>query len=329
MERVLVAACLAAVLGDCVRAAEPVAAAAAPPITWAEQLRLVAEGLEWSDEAVRHDWRLQRRPGSDAWRILDPHEAAVVEGDEAACRAEFARLESTGRIPPVAGDTVFVLHGLGENRSSMRPLVEHLRQRLGATVMTVGYASPRAGIDDHAASLGRVVAGLGREDRVSFVGHSLGNLVVRRWMALAPPADLARVHRMVMLGAPNQGSDLARMAARVWVLSALSHGAARDLVLHWPEISKTLAVPACEFGIVAGGKGDGRGYSTLLDGDDDAVVRVAETRLDGARDFLLLPVSHAAMTKNAAVHRATVSFLETGRFDPPAGGAAGEPRGDE
>ncbi|NBT13541.1 MAG: hypothetical protein EBS56_08175 [Planctomycetia bacterium] len=297
--------------------------------TWTERFRLAAEGLEWSDEHVRHDWRLQRRPGSDTWRILDPLEASVVAGDEATCRAEFTRLETAGRIPAVTGDAVIVLHGLGENRASMRPLVAHLRDRLDAAVMTVGYASPRAGIDDHGAALGRVVAGLPRTGRISFVGHSLGNIVVRRWMSLAPPDDLARVHRMVMLGAPNQGSDLARMAARVWLLTALSHGAARDLVLHWPEISKSLAVPACEFGIVAGGKGDGRGYSTLLEGDDDAVVRVAETRLDGARDFLLLPVNHAAMMKNPAVQQATSSFLETGRFAVPAGAAAGEPTVDE
>lgn len=332
MERILVAAWLAAaVIAGTAGADEPAGAAPRLPgdAPWSEKFRLAAEGLEWSDETVRHDWRLQHRPGSDAWRVLDPNEACVQEGDEAACRGAFARLEAAGRIPPVTGDAVIVLHGLGENRASMRPLVAHLRGRLDAAVMTVGYASPRAGIDDHGAALGRVVAGLPPTSRLSFVGHSLGNLVVRRWMALAPPADLARVHRMVMLGAPNQGSDLARMAARVWVLAALSHGAARDLVLHWPEISKSLAVPACEFGIVAGGKGDGRGYSAFLEGDDDAVVRVAETRLDGARDFLLLPVSHAAMMKNSAVQQATAAFLETGRFEVPAPVTAAEKHADE
>jgi hypothetical protein len=92
-------------------------------------------------------------------------------------------------------------------------------------------------------------------------------------------------------------------------------------------VSQDLAVPTCPFGIVAGGKGDDRGYSTLLAGDDDAVVRVAETHLDGADDFLLVPVSHAAMMKNATVQRATVSFLETGRFPvgQPADAAAGTP----
>jgi len=314
VERVFVAAgVLVAALVVQAGATEPAASVSADT-TWLEKFRRAAEGLEWSDDVVKHEWRLQRRPGSAAWRILDPSDTCVTTGDEAACRAEFIRLEAAGRIPPLSGDAVIVLHGLGENRASMQPLVKHLRSRIDATVLTFGYASPRAGIDDHGASLGRVVAGLGQAAKISFVGHSLGNLVVRRWMHEAPAADLARVHRMVMLGAPNQGSDLARMTANIWILATLSHGAAKDLVFGWPEISKSLAVPACEFGIVAGGKGDDKGYSTLLEGDDDAVVRVAETRLDGARDFLLLQVRHAAMMKHAGVQEATVSFLETGRF---------------
>jgi hypothetical protein len=320
--------CVLAALVVQAHGAEPVAPASAAA-TWIEKVRLAAEGLEWSDDVVKHEWRLQRRPGSDAWRILDPADACITTGDEAACRAEFARLEAAGRIPSVTGDAVIVLHGLGENRASMEPLVKHLRARLEATVLTFGYASPRGNIGDHGAALGRVVAGLPQAERISFVGHSLGNLVVRRWMHVAPAPDLTRVHRMVMLGAPNQGSDLARMTAKVWVLAALSHGAAKDLVLNWPEISRSLAVPACEFGIVAGGKGDSRGYSSLLEGDDDAVVRVAETKLDGARDFLLLPVSHAAMMKNPSVQEATVSFLETGRFGDVAAAIAPRTPPDE
>jgi hypothetical protein len=197
----------------------------------------------------------------------------------------------------------------------MRPLVEYLRQNLDATVLSFGYASTNAGIEDHGRALAAVVAGLPTADGVSFVGHSLGNLVVRRWMALAEDDDLSRARRMVMLGPPNQGSELARTVAKIGPLASLSNGAARDLVLDWPRVSRDLAVPPCPFGIVAGGKGDDRGYSRLLAGDDDAVVRVDETRLPGADDFLLLPVHHAAMMKHPAVQRATAAFLETGRFD--------------
>jgi pimeloyl-ACP methyl ester carboxylesterase len=314
VDRLLVAAAVvvSTLAAAACRGEEP--AAAPETAAWLPRLLRAADALEWSDEIVRHDWRLQSQPGGDAWRILDPEDRCVHRGDRAACLKAFNALEASGRIPAVRGPTVIVLHGLGEGRASMRPLVKHLRDRLDATVLSFGYASPRAGIDDHGRALASVVAGLPQADRISFVGHSLGNLVVRRWMSLAPAADLARVHRMVMLGAPNQGSDLARMASRIWLLAALSDGAARDLVVDWAKVAPQLATPACPFGIVAGGKGDDRGYSSLLAGDDDAVVRVAETRLEGADDFLLVPVSHAAMMRNALVQEATVCFLETGRF---------------
>lgn len=296
--------------------ADGIAATRKPDATavWPESLRRAAEALEWSDETIRHDWRIQRRPGTDQCRVVDPRERVVATGSGDTCRARFHELAAAGTIPPHHGPTVVVLHGLGEGRSSMRPLVDYLRQRLDATVVAFGYASPRAGLADHGAALARVVAGLPAGEPVSFVGHSLGNLVVRRWMHSAPPDELARVRRMVMLGAPNQGSDLARMMSRWWVLTALSDGAARELVVDWKRVAPELAIPPCPFGIVAGGRGDDQGFSPLLDGDDDAIVRVEETRLDGADDFLLVPVHHAAMMHHPTIQRATAAFLESGRF---------------
>lgn len=325
LRTVLAATCVAGLPQPWVSADEraPETGSTLPADHWSERLRRAAEAMEWSDELVRHEWRIQRRPGGDTARLLDPEDRVVHAGTSSACRERFDALEESGRIPPVAGPTVILLHGLGEGRDSMRPLADYLRDHHDATVLTFGYASPRAGVDDHARALGSVIAGLGGSDRISLVGHSLGNIVVRRWMADAPAADLERIERMVMLGAPNQGSDLARRVSQVWLLSKLSTGAARDLVHDWPRIARNLAVPPCPFGIVAGGTGDGEGFSPMLEGDDDAVVRVDETRLEGADDFVLLRVRHAFMMRDPAVQRATSSFLKEGRFGvTPAGSPA-------
>jgi pimeloyl-ACP methyl ester carboxylesterase len=313
---------LTLVLGGAAGAEETTAAGEA---TWLEQLRLSAEALHWSDELVRHDWRLQRRPGTEECRLLDPQDRVVCLGDGDACRHTLATLEAAGRIEPVAGPTVIVLHGLGESRRSMKPLVEHLRASLDATILTFGYASTKAAIADHGRALAGVVTGLPAGTRLSFVGHSLGNLVVRSWLGQADTTHLDRLDRVVMLGPPNQGSELARMASRVWVLSALSQGAARDLVVDWDSVAGTLPAPPCPFGIVAGGTGDGDGYSSLLDGDDDAVVTVAETLLDGADDFFLVPVRHAGMMKSPTVQDAVTAFLATGRFPVPRTDAGAAP----
>lgn len=300
----------------CVALVQAAAAEEAPrqDPTWLARLRRSQEAVEWSDASIRHDWRLQERPRDGRCRILDARDAVVRQGSRDECRAAFAALEADGTIPPMEGPAVIVLHGLGEGRASMRPIADHLQKTLDATVLLFGYASTAAPIEAHGRSLDAVVGGLHPDARVSFVGHSLGNLVVRRWMSLANKGDLARVDRVVMLGPPNHGSDLARQVGGVGVLAAFAEGAARDLVIDWPRVEPHLAVPPCEFGIVAGGRGDDSGFSPLLDGDDDAIVRVEETRLEGADDFLLVPVHHAAMVRDERVKRATESFLKSGRF---------------
>jgi len=287
----------------------------ATPGEWLANLRAAAEAMEWSDRRIAGDWRLQQQVGGERHRLLDPTEQEVVVGSFSECSAAFDAMRRAGRIPTVRGETVLVLHGLGQSRESMRPLVEHLRASLDATVMAFGYASPREGIDAHARSLASVVDSLPGSAPISFVGHSLGGIVVRRWMALASTDALVRARRVVMLGSPNQGSELAKLCSRVWLLATLADGAARDLVVDWDRVAPSLAVPACPFGIVAGGRGDDRGFSDLLSGDDDTVVRVEETRLEGAEDFLIVPVRHAAMMKAPVVQRATVSFLRHGRFE--------------
>lgn len=314
----LIVAILATLLARGGAAADAVPQAA----EWLTSFRRSREALEWSDAVVRHDWRLQERPRDGRCRILDPHDAVIREGGAAECRSAFAALEADGTVPAVQGPVVIVLHGLGEGRASMRPIAEHLRKTLDATVMLFGYASTAADLEAHGRALDGVISELPGDSPISFVGHSLGNLVVRRWMSLADATDLARVTRMVMLGPPNQGSSLARQVGGIGLLASLAEGAARDLVVEWPQVEPQLAVPGCEFGIVAGGRGDGTGFSPLLDGDDDAIVRVEETRLDGAGDFLLVPVNHAAMLRDRRVKRATESFLKSGRFPVPEAEAA-------
>jgi pimeloyl-ACP methyl ester carboxylesterase len=304
---------------------------------WMQEIRESRDALEWSDCRVAEDWRLQQHAGDIRWRLLNPRDEVIVEGPRADCETTFVQLQAAGTIPTVSGPTVLVLHGLGQGRQSMQPLVSHLRKTLDANVLSVGYASPRAGLEVHADMLNEVIDQLPEATTLSFVGHSLGNLVVRRWMANAPAQTLQRVQRMVMLGPPNQGSELARLASRVWFLAVLSDGPTRQLGADWKEVVNKLAVPPCDFGIVAGGTGDDRGMSMLLPGDDDAIVTVDETRLDGAAGFLLLPVHHAAMMRDKAVQEAAVCFLRNGRFpgpvladsiedSPPAAGTRNDPR---
>jgi len=50
-----------------------------------------------------------------------------------------------------------------------------------------------------------------------------------------------------------------------------------------------------KFGIIAGGKKNDKGYNPLIDADNDGEVRVDETYLKGAKDFIILEHAHTPM----------------------------------
>lgn len=74
-----------------------------------------------------------------------------------------------------------------------------------------------------------------------------------------------------------------------------------------------LAIPR-DFGIIAGSTLGGAGGNPLVDGDDDLIVGVEETKLRGATDFLVVPSTHTLLLAKREVRQATLRFLEHGYF---------------
>ena len=52
----------------------------------------------------------------------------------------------------------------------------------------------------------------------------------------------------------------------------------------------TVPVPAeVEIGVIAGAKGDGKGWKRYMDGDDDGKVAVKDTHLPTEKDHIVIP----------------------------------------
>jgi len=132
----------------------------------------------------------------------------------------------------------------------------------------------------------------------------------------APPQRLpdARIRRFVMLAPPNQGSQFAGFFADNGLFRLVAGDSARQLGKEWEKLAGKLRTPPCEFGILAGGWGDGNGLNPLLPGDDDGTVTVESTRLAGARDFAVLPVRHSKIVKDPTAMEYTLRFLAHGHF---------------
>lgn len=277
----------------------------------------------WSDELVFRDWRIQRNAVTGHYRLLDPHDIRRAWGTWEQCRTAFDQAKERHELKPLAGTVVVTLHGLGRSRDHMAGIAKYLEEQGQFTCVDVGYASTRRSLDENAESLARVIENLDGTEEIHFVCHSLGNLVVRRYLGEAASEQPRwqpdpRIKRMVMLAPPNNGAQLAGLIASAvneakWA-QWLAGPSATTLAIGWDEARKLLATPVFPFGVIAGGCGDDRGHNPLLDGDDDMVVCVSETRLPGAHDFRLVPCRHGAIMNDKTVRQYTLSFLKHGYF---------------
>lgn len=267
----------------------------------------------WADLHVRRGWRIQQHVYTGHHRLLDAHNRRRAWGTLEACQLELEEQRLRGRIEPASGHLVLLLHGLFRTRHSLSKMRRAVAAA-GFDVETVGYPSTRRTIQEHADQLEAVLESEPEHERVSFVTHSLGGIVVRALLARSAPwKRRLQVGRLVMLGPPNRGSVIAEVASD-WLLFELAAGdTGRQLA---PLELAALPQPSCECGVIAGGTGRERGKNPLLEGDNDGIVTVESTRLDSPHDFLRIDALHSFLMNDRRAIEATVRFLSTGRFAP-------------
>jgi pimeloyl-ACP methyl ester carboxylesterase len=210
--------------------------------------------------------------------------------------------------PDRALDAIVAVHGLWMVGGVMGVLRRRMEPR-GFRVATFGYASIRAGLDANAALLADFVARV-PGDTVHLLGHSLGCVVIR---ALLERHALDRPGRIVCLGPPFRGSVTAERVARLPGGARVLGRSMRDLIARGGFAT---APAGREIGIIAGrmAVGIGRIFGSFS-GPNDGMVTVAETRLAGAADHIVLPVAHTSLLWSREVARQTEHFLRSGRFD--------------
>lgn len=187
-----------------------------------------------------------------------------------------------------------------------------LKHRLEASgefrACAFSYASLAGSMNDHVRALLEFVRAQSAQT-LHFVGHSLGGLVILRALMEAPDLQPGRA---VLLGTPLQGSRAAQGIARLPFGKMILGAAVHDECV---EFAPREWNGPREVGIIAGSMGMGLGRLVAkLDVDNDGTVLVEETQLPGAKDHIVLPVSHTGLVFSAAVAEQTLAFLREGSF---------------
>ena len=214
---------------------------------------------------------------------------------------------------PDTAECVVLLHGLNRSWRAMQPMAEAL-QEAGFSTANVDYPSQSGTVEvlaPMAVNTGLDECREAGAKRIHFVTHSIGGILLRYSHAESPIPELGRV---VMLGPPNQGSELVDIT-RDWPAAEIFSGeAGLQLGTDPDSIPRQLGPVDFELGIIAGTGSINFIMSAMLPDPNDGKVSVESTQVDGMDDFLLVGNSHHYITESEIVIRNTVEFLRTGEF---------------
>ncbi len=221
---------------------------------------------------------------------------------------------ATVAVSPVTStEHVILLHGLCRTSRSMTRMADALTAA-GYCVHNLDYPSRTLPIEQLAPlAIAPALAACARAGatRIHFVTHSLGGILVRQYLSQHAVPHLGRV---VMLGPPNQGSEIVDRLGAWKIFSLLNGPAGHQLGTRADSVPNHLGPATFPLGIIAGNRSINWINSCLILGPDDGKVSVARTPLAGMTDHIVIPATHPFLPRHRIAIRQTLAFLRTGHF---------------
>lgn len=206
-----------------------------------------------------------------------------------------------------ASEQVVLIHGLWMHGALMTWMARRIA-RAGYTVHRYTYPSVRMSLAENARRLAAFCQTLGARP-LHLVGHSLGGLLIARMLDEPHRLDIGRV---VLMGSPFVDIFAARRLSCVRIGCA----AVGASVGEWLRGARPETLASYDIGVIAGDRGVGLGVMVAPDlpVPHDGTISVSETVVPGARDHIVLKVTHTQMVMSKLVVRQVCEFLRHGRF---------------
>ncbi|QDU08433.1 alpha/beta fold hydrolase [Gimesia aquarii] len=267
----------------------------------------------WGDVQFFQGWKIQQNVLTKHYRLLNSSDQRYESGTLEECQKRLEEIKQAQQLKPMQGKAVILIHGIIRSSKSFEKM-KRACQKTGRLVVPFDYPSTQCTIPENAKYLEKVINSLKGIEEIELVVHSMGGLVVRSWIAQQTTVD-PRIKRMVMLGVPNRGANMADRFRSNLLFKVIFGPAGQQLVTEAnSDFITALPTPPFPFGIVAGGRNTLKGYNPLIPGDNDGTVGVSSTRLPGAVDFILVPVLHSFMMNDPSIIEHTLFFLKTETF---------------
>ena len=202
-------------------------------------------------------------------------------------------------------EVVICTHGIWMKGWVMKPISRYLSTH-GHECKQFSYQSLSQSPQQNALRLGKYVEDIDA-DIIHFVGHSLGGIILLHYFQ---HFDIAKPGRVVMLGTPLAGSNVARhMSKNKFIKNSMLGASAKTLLGNVPAWKGTRPLA-----VFAGNRGKGLGQilGASLEKPNDGTVAVSETVIDNCTLHIEVPYSHTGMLLAKPVAASIDEFLRTG-----------------
>ncbi|WP_419661380.1 hypothetical protein Dvar_18110 [Desulfosarcina variabilis str. Montpellier] len=228
-------------------------------------------------------------------------------------------LLANGSAPTPRPECVILLHGLGRTADSMEDLAEAL-ETAGYGTVNLDYPSRDEPIETLAMTTipsGISLCQAKGAEKIHFVTHSMGGILLRYYISRQPLDNLGRV---VMLSPPNQGSEIADALKDNSLYQWYNGPAGQQLGTAPDGFVAGLGPVDYPVGIITGNAHAAFDvwFASEIPGDDDGKVSVERAKVEGMTDFLVLPYSHPFIMQKKAVAEQVIHFLRHGVFNHAA-----------
>ena len=187
-----------------------------------------------------------------------------------------------------AGTPILLVHGIIDNHAIFTGMDRALRRRGFQTLATYDYGLFTQNIPRAAQRLGEAIEQLSAAtgyERIHVIGHSLGGLIARYFVQRL--GGDSRVHTLVTLGTPHQGTQLAWAASLLPLVRQLTPGS---------PVIRELAEPA---------QGCRTRFIAFFSDIDHLVVPGRNARIDHpdlkVQNIAALGVGHLSMPNNRKI----------------------------
>ncbi|MDP4126605.1 MAG: alpha/beta fold hydrolase [Bacillota bacterium] len=211
--------------------------------------------------------------------------------------------------------TVVLIHGFFRNESDMTTLKSNLTG-LGYHCVSLNLPTRFGTLEDCKdvlkIELDRRLSQM-PEQPIHLVGHSMGGLIIRSYLASNYFPNLGRC---VLIAPPNNGSKLADIACTLFPPIVHVFKPLNDLKSNGNRIPLPINRTVPDIGVIAGNKRTLL-LGILLPNENDGRVEVVSTKLEEMKDFIVTGYGHNEIHHKEDVAILVDNFLSTGHFCGP------------